>query len=166
MLKPYPQEDRGATKSKDGKYRFKLWRLWDRSKPMVLWIGLNPSLADGLRDDPTLRRMRAFSKGFGFGGFYVCNLFSLVTPYPDVLFKSTEDPIGAPEGNSVIVELALTADTIICCWGANAPEERVVDVMSDLSVHKLYCLGMNKDGSPKHPLYLAASTKLERLPLM
>ena len=42
--------------SKNRIYRYALWRTWDESKPKVLFVGLNPSTADEIQDDPTIRR--------------------------------------------------------------------------------------------------------------
>lgn len=41
--------------SEDGRYRYRLWRQWDRG-PVMAWIMLNPSTADAHTDDPTTRR--------------------------------------------------------------------------------------------------------------
>ena len=48
--------------SSDGKYRYSLVREWDKEKPKVLFIGLNPSTADEKTDDPTIRRCIGFAK--------------------------------------------------------------------------------------------------------
>ena len=42
--------------SEDRMYRYGLSRVWDKSRPYVLYIGLNPSTADENKDDPTIRR--------------------------------------------------------------------------------------------------------------
>ena len=76
---------RHALLSKDKKYRYSLKRIWDNDKPKVLFIMLNPSLADNYQDDPTIRRLIKFAKLYGYGGFYVGNLFSYITPYPSEL---------------------------------------------------------------------------------
>lgn len=39
-------ENNGAKFSEDRNYRYALWRIWDESKPMVMFIGLNPSTAN------------------------------------------------------------------------------------------------------------------------
>jgi len=45
---------------------------------MVLFVCLNPSIADGEKDDPTVVRMMRFAEAWGYGGFYVGNLFAFV----------------------------------------------------------------------------------------
>ena len=63
---PVPAQDNGAII--EGAYRYLLWRTWDASLPHALWILLNPSMADERIDDPTLRRCKAFSASWRFGG--------------------------------------------------------------------------------------------------
>lgn len=43
-----------ATISDDQIYRYKLSRTWDSTKPTILFIGLNPSIANETIDDPTI----------------------------------------------------------------------------------------------------------------
>ena len=58
-----PPATAGAARiSACGRYRWWLERRWHRGQPMLLFIGLNPSRADGLRDDPTLRRLQGFAQ--------------------------------------------------------------------------------------------------------
>ena len=59
---------KSATFSECRKYRYSLWRVWDESLPFVLFIGLNPSTADEIEDDPTIRRCINFTKEWGYGG--------------------------------------------------------------------------------------------------
>jgi hypothetical protein len=47
---------RSANLSRCGAYRFTLTRTWSSEGGRVCLIGLNPSTADHLRDDPTVRR--------------------------------------------------------------------------------------------------------------
>ena len=83
-----------AALSSCGRYRWWLERQWQREAPRLLFIGLNPSRADGQRDDPTLRRLLGFAQSWGFGALEVLNLFSRISPSPAVLRRSA-DPIGS-----------------------------------------------------------------------
>ena len=53
-----------------GCYRYALWRRWEPG-PQVLFIMLNPSTADELTDDPTIRRCIGFARSWGFGSLAV-----------------------------------------------------------------------------------------------
>ena len=57
-------------------------------------IGLNPSRADGRRDDPTLRRLQGFAHHWGYHHLAVLNLFARISPSPSLLRRCSE-PIGA-----------------------------------------------------------------------
>ena len=47
---------RDALISKDKKHRYSLKRIWDDKKPKVLFIMLNPSLANSDQDDPIFHK--------------------------------------------------------------------------------------------------------------
>jgi len=59
-----------------GKYRYHLERHWGDVKP-CLFIMLNPSTADGRKDDSTIKRCVAYAMSWGYGKLYVINLFAL-----------------------------------------------------------------------------------------
>jgi hypothetical protein len=50
-------------------YRRRLWRYWlpDR-RPLLAWIMLNPSTADGALDDATIRVCCGRARRLGYGG--------------------------------------------------------------------------------------------------
>lgn len=146
------------------KFRYSLWRIWDKSSgDVLLFIGLNPSTASDIKDDPTIRRLVGFAKSWGFGGLFVGNLFSLVSANPDRLFfgASPELPLG-PNNEAIkrMRELSTMALVGWGEWGQNAGK-RPQEVLS-LIGEPVYCLKVNKSGEPTHPLYLPAKTKLSR----
>lgn len=61
-------EDNGASFSECGKHRLYLWRIWDDSKPKLMFIGLNPSTANANNDDPTISKIKAIANYNGYGG--------------------------------------------------------------------------------------------------
>jgi len=147
----------GAIFSDCRQYRYALWRKWDASRPNVMFIGLNPSQAGSTHDDPTIRRMRIFAQDWGFGGVYVMNLFAYMTPYPEVL-KKCKDPVGK---NAYWLErLAPSCDKITFAWGVHGHGSPQAETLIQQFPHA-WCMGMNKSGSPRHPLYLRKDTQLE-----
>lgn len=149
------QETSGAEFSECGKYRYGLWRKWNPDLPLIMFIGLNPSTATATMDDPTIRRVKRFAKDWGYGGVYMCNLFAYISPYPEDL-KTCADPIA--DNDQWLTLFACSCRDILFAWG-NFPEAteraKVVSNMFPAAV----CLGFNKNGTPKHPLYVAAKTK-------
>ena len=67
----------------------------------MIWIMLNPSVGDGLRDDPTIVRCMEYTNAWGYTRMSIINLFGYISTDPKVL-KTLEDPVG-PE-NSVLGE--------------------------------------------------------------
>ena len=70
--------EKGAVISECQNYRYSLWRIWDESKPLIGFIGLNPSTADHREDDKTISRCIKFADSWGAGGFYMMNLFAIL----------------------------------------------------------------------------------------
>ena len=144
----------GALFSDCRKYRYVLWRVWDDSLPKVMFIGLNPSTANEDSDDPTIRRVKTFAKSWGFGGVYMLNLFTYVTAYPEELKKCDNALLNA---DKYLMEYAAKSERIIFAWG-NFKEckERAKKVLQMFSG---YMLIKNKDGSPRHPLYVPGNVQ-------
>ena len=89
MTDPVLATTLAAAFSPCGQYRWWLERLWQPAAPRLLFIGLNPSRADGQRNDPTLRRLLGFAQRWGYGSLEVLNLFARVSPSPAVLRRGT-----------------------------------------------------------------------------
>ena len=101
--------------SADGKYRYKLWRIWNTKKPKCSFIMLNPSKADAFTLDPTVRRCMDYAKQWGYGSLTVGNIFALKSTDPKELYRS-DDPVGA--GNDqALLEIVKDSDIVITAWG-------------------------------------------------
>lgn len=150
--------------SECGRYRYSLTRRWDRGDS-VLFIMLNPSTADALIDDPTIRRCIDFAKGFGYNAIEVVNLYAWRATKPEDLPPTTWIAVG-PDNDVAIAEAVDRADIVIAAWGASAGQYRSRDVLAYLdAIGKWpYCLGATINGSPKHPLYLPKDTELIPVP--
>jgi hypothetical protein len=145
-----------------GPYRYLLWRVWSPGSPRLLWILLNPSRADSCVDDPTLRRILGFSHSFGFGGIEVVNLFALRSPDPGILTR-VSDPVG-PENDRYIREALERAAKIVVAWGSNGRlHDRDNEILAQID-RSIYCLGVTRDGYPRHPLYLCRDIPLRSFP--
>jgi len=155
--------DSGAKFSIDRKYRYVLWRKWDHKSPKVktvLFIGLNPSVANEHEDDPTIRRCKRFASDWGYGSIRMVNLFAICATDPGVMKKS-ENPIGG-SNNSWLLKMADNADLIVCAWGNDGAHwGRSHEVKKLLKNYSLKCLGLNNSGEPKHPLYIKADKEIE-----
>ena len=144
-----------------GSYRYTLSRRW-ADGPTCVFVMLNPSTADAEKDDPTIRRCISFAKREGCGALVVVNLYSLRATDPTVLARHPY-PHG-PEAPRHVAAALLTADgPVICGWGADGMAISEARSMLDLILaagKTPMCLGITKDGRPRHPLYLRADTPL------
>jgi hypothetical protein len=119
-----------------------------------MFIGLNPSTANANIDDPTIRRVSSFARDWGYGGVYMANLFAVVSSDPKILLTCS-DPIG---DNDIWLDIVRSkCEDVLFAWGSfKEAKERGAKVAAMFPT--AVCLGINKDGSPKHPLYVAANT--------
>ena len=138
------------------KYRYVLWRTWDETLPLMMIIGLNPSIADAVNNDPTITRCINFAKTWGYGRLCMTNLFAYRATDPNVM-KAQIEPIGV-DNDFWLKKLARDADKVIAAWGnigSYLNRSASVSNMFD----NLYCIGVNKSGEPEHPLYIKADRR-------
>jgi hypothetical protein len=120
---------------------------------------MNPSTADDNTDDPTIRRCKDFARRFGYAILDVVNLFAFRATEP-IEIDYAHDPVG-PETDHHIMEAVRESDDVIVAWGAmGAKYDRVEEVLRLLNGHPIKCLGVTKDGHPRHPLYLRNDAEL------
>jgi hypothetical protein len=144
----------GAKFSSCRKYRFVLYRIWNKALPMIMFIGLNPSKAGETNDDPTIRRVKSMAAAWGFGGVYMLNCFPYISTNPDDLndFGNTE------ENDLWLQNIAGKCTEIIFAWGNfSIVKEKGRDKELQSMFPNAKALIINKDGSPRHPLYVPAS---------
>jgi hypothetical protein len=142
----------GAIFSPCRRYRYVLWRTWEADHPRVNFIGLNPSTADEISDDPTMRRCRQFAAQWGYGGFIMTNLFAFRATKPHNL-KSAAEPIG-DDNDLWLIRAAEEAELVVLAWGVHGAflgrGEAVIRRMGN----RCCCIQLTKHGQPAHPLYL------------
>jgi len=143
--------------SLDGHKRYSLSRIWENKLPKVLFIMLNPSIANSKKNDPTIRKIISYSKSWGFGGVYVGNIYSNISPYPKdirlIKFHREKKNIESIKKMEEIAELTVFA------WGNN---EKTPNWLKAL-IKKPYYIELSKNGIPKHPLYLKKNLKYQKL---
>ena len=115
---------------------------------------------DLLAKSQTRRRLIKLAKDGKYRTMTEVELFAYRSPNKKDLASAVQergvDPVG-PENDQVISEAVQEADKLMVAWGvlSNYPllAERAGEVAELLkgSGKQLYCLGKNRDGSPKHP---------------
>lgn len=152
--------ERGAELSPCLRYRYRLWRRWGEGAPLVFCM-LNPSTADALEDDPTIRRCIGFARRDGYAGIEVVNLFALRATDPAAL-AAADDPVG-PMNNGILLGVARRAGLVVAAWGAHraARERQHVALAAFEAVGaRVLCLGATRGGEPRHPLYVRGDQPL------
>ena len=139
-------------------YRYTLIRVWDSSKPKIVFIGLNPSVADELQDDNTVRKCINIARRDGYGQIVMLNAYAYRSTDPKALLTQT-DAVGR-YNDRYIAEECITADKVVVAWGNHATDDRHTTLLKVLEGQQLYCFAKNNNGKPKHPLYMALKAPL------
>lgn len=153
-----------AVFSGDGIYRYTLTRTWGQGTRRALWIMLNPSTATAFADDPTIRRCTRFTRAWGLDGLIVANLFALRATDPAELTRHPE-PVG-PANDAQITGALADAAVLVAAWGAHPMAATRAAAVAALvpAGARMQCLGVTKDGWPRHPLYVKGSEQLRPWP--
>lgn len=138
--------------SDDRIYRYTLYREWpaeNAREGCVMFIGLNPSTADEVKDDPTIRRCKGFARSWGFRRMFMLNLFAFRATNPREMMAAT-DPIG-PDNDRWLCEHAESSAIVVAAWGRHG-EFQGRDRAVRRFLRKIYQIGDAE--YPRHPLYL------------
>ena len=154
-----------ATISDCGLWRYTLERRWDEAGPVLGFLMLNPSTADAVADDSTIRRCVSQARYLGFSGIFVANVFAYRASDPSILQKC-HDPVGHWNSDAIRT-LVYGCERIICAYG-NAPlsDQRSGGLLyGTMRATEGYlreknvmpwALQINKTGLPAHPVRLRA----------
>jgi hypothetical protein len=156
----------GAVFSPCLRYRYRLWRSWGQAGRIANFIMLNPSTADENVLDPTVARCLKRAQRLGCSDLIVTNLFAMRSTDPSRLYTAT-DPVGPLNGSHLISSAVRAHESggyVILGWGKHGAlhdrGRKLVEVLRALKI-RMHALHINKDGSPKHPLYVADAKELE-----
>lgn len=145
-----PAVIKGAVLSDCGRYRYQLWRIWDESKPKVLFVMHNPSTADAEEDDRTIGRCIGFATDWGYGGIYIGNLFPYRSTDPKPLKSLPLDEVLPLQAFSHINEMIAKCQLHVLAYGNPVIKDAIPALVDD---HWHY-LKLTRAGNPGHPLYL------------
>ena len=138
------------------RWRYLLWRRWDKAKPAANFLMLNPSTADEHQLDPSCTRARNYAEQWGYGALIVTNIFGWRATDPDDM-KAAKDPVGR-DNDAAIVRAAREAVIVVCAWGNHGEHQKrgaqVLELLKVNSVALSYLRKNRATGHPAHPLYL------------
>ena len=135
---------------------------------MIVCFGINPSTASPNQLDPTLNKVDAIVDSNGYDGWMMFNIY----PKRDTVFENLESVIKDEEHtkNLEVIVNELNKYDEIDIWVAfgnhiYGREYLIIclkDIYEKLSKFKVrwWATGVNKSGSPKHPLYQKKTSKL------
>ncbi len=149
-----------------GRYRHWLSRDWTpagNKARSILFVGLNPSVADAQASDPTCHRELTFARDWGYTRYLKANVLDWRATSPRDI---PADPAIAcsTENLRTLERLAGEAETIVMASGNVHKryaelEHKTLSILR-MSGKPLMCLGKNKSGAAKHPLYIRKDAPL------
>ena len=142
-------------------YRYRLTLTWDNARPAMMALMMNPSAAGHEGSDRTVNRAIGFAQRWGYGVLHVANSAAYRATFQETL-DTVDDPIG-PGNPAALRAMAARSAFILAAYGS--PKARklhgvglaMARILAGLG-HRLHVLRLSKDGSPGHPLYIAADT--------
>lgn len=163
---------RTAQFSGDRVFRYWLQIVENSDLPLVAFVCLNPSTANKVKDDNTVRKCRKYARKWGYGGVRMLNLFAYraTDPLGMVRWRALgKDVVGPANELERLLRLTIegcTVDRIVAAWGSVHTRfglngdfiiDRGREVFGKISPMGLEALQFTKDGHPRHPLYLKDS---------
>jgi len=139
-------------------HRFSWKRIWNKDKPIVAVVMLNPCSADCIVTDTTtslvVNNVASLEK---YGGVEIVNLYSMLTSKLNFRWNSDND-LNHPENDNYILTAAKESEAVIVAWGRAADEnkriigrvEQVMKLLEPFS-EKLMCISYGEN-SGFHPL--------------
>lgn len=167
LFPDHVESARSAVISPCGLYRYLLTRSVNPDRgTRCVFVMLNPSTADATEDDPTIRACMAFAERWECGWLDVVNLYAFRATEPADLAKAA-NPSG-PDNWEWLINTARNGDLVVAAWGSSDPFAKQLGSLSASAMMPdllrcempLWHLGLNKDGNPRHPLYVKRSTPL------
>lgn len=117
-----------AVFNEDRTHRFLWKRVWDKDKPMVCVIALNPCLSDNIVTDTTTALcINNVARLENYGGLQIVNLYSLLTSKLNFRWNSDED-LNAPENDQYIKKAVEESEIAVLAWGrVSASNDRIAE---------------------------------------
>lgn len=139
-------------------HRYCLEREWAPSKPKLVCVGINPSDADDVEEDPTIRKVVGFADRWGFGGIIMVNQYGFVATKPPVMRQAIKDKgeryVIGEVNDHVLLRVFGQNEAVWFAWGANGAASRSEAVLALARACKRepFCIGTAMCGNPLHPL--------------
>lgn len=158
---------RTAHLSPCGTYRFRLGRVWEEDRPVLLACMFNPSHADGQVDDQTITLLCQIASHNGYGSLVVVNICPLRSSTTGAAFDmlaraQVEGDLSLRavlwENLQIIEDEMQSAGAVLLAWGAMGPRagDWCASVLGAVRDHckrkRVFVLGRCANGHPMHPM--------------
>lgn len=135
-------------------------KIWNEDGKKAVFIGINPSYANGIKCDKTTMTVINYLIDDGFGSLTVLNLFSII----DVDTKSNSDKYSTDFEQ--YKEKLENADLILIGWGYEKKKylnqkKEAENILRDFS-EKVYTFVDEKNRQCIHPCKMSKSSKIEQ----
>lgn len=151
-------------------YRYTLHRTWGDGLPSstVMFLLMNPSTADHLHNDSTVKRCISFAKQWGGTKIFVGNVAAYRSTDQSALM-AVDDPFG-PDNDMWIREMAMRSVMVLVGFGMPKDKRLLIKGHEVIKSLKTYNKNVRVFGwtnpdretglaGPKHPLYIPADTE-------
>lgn len=128
-------------------YRFVLKRIWEPKLEIGAFLCKNPSKADHLRLDDTVFKCGNLAVQWGWGGYYILNLYPNYSTDPRDMIRTSATNLE----NAKHIETVFSTVRIIVLACGNGYSDRLKELISGVPHDKLFCLQKNKGNGFLHP---------------
>lgn len=149
-----------AIKSKCGRFRYELKRVWNSNAEIGAFLCANPSKADQLLYDVTVFKCSNLAVQWGWGGFYLLNLYPHYSTDPHGVERSIEtDDWNTKHVSEVIQQVK---KVVLACGKGH--DTRLNQLIAGVPRNKLFCIKKNKGGGFLHPSRISPERYATPLP--
>ena len=149
------------------RYRYRLEREVQPEGITYAYFGINPSTADAVLNDATVRKWIGFTLRNGGRRFIVGNVFGIRSKDVKRLAAHTVASAQGPDWAKHFDKIIEDADVLVPCWGASGKIPRHLRDELDNVLARLVAsgkpvkhFGVTACGQPLHPQMLAYATPL------
>lgn len=133
------------------------WTPYGQAPKSILFLGMNPSVADAFASDPTVNREEGFARLWGYNRYFKGNILDWRATKPADLPHDVTTACSDRNLEAILV-MAQQSEIVVAAHGKlhkryQSVVERTMAAIKDVGT-PIKCFGKNLDGSPKHPLYL------------
>lgn len=124
--------------NEDRTHRFLWKRVWNKDKPLMTVIMLNPCHADNIITDTTTALVvNNVARLEEYGGVSIVNLYSLLTPKLNFRWNAEEE-LNHEDNDNYIKKAAEESEVVVLAWGKSADTNQKIAERAEHVVAMLF----------------------------